>query len=88
MDSKDVKQCRTSVACAIGSSVTTSLSDFSFQNLVFWNLFEFSAAEITLKLISPTFWIQILPKKFHYILPIKIFPTTPKAHSNSSKIFS
>jgi hypothetical protein len=29
------------------SSVTTSSTDFSFQNLVFWNLFEFSVAEIT-----------------------------------------
>jgi hypothetical protein len=35
------------VACAIGSSVSTSSTDFSFQNLVFWNLFEFWAAEIT-----------------------------------------
>jgi hypothetical protein len=31
----------------IGPSVTTSSTDFPFQNLVFWNLFEFSAAEIT-----------------------------------------
>ncbi len=31
---------------------------------------------------------KILPNKFHEILLIKIFPTTPKAHSNSSKIFS
>ncbi len=37
----------TSVACAVGSSVTMSSTDFSFQNLVFWNLFEFSAAEMT-----------------------------------------
>jgi hypothetical protein len=29
------------------SSVTMFSTDFSFQNLVFWNLFEFSAAEIT-----------------------------------------
>ncbi len=36
-----------SVACAIGPSVTTSSTEFSFQNLVFWNLFEFSATEIT-----------------------------------------
>ncbi len=36
----------TSVACAIGPSVTTSSTDLSFQNLVFLNLFEFSAAEI------------------------------------------
>ncbi len=49
------------------SSVTTFSTDFSFQNLVFWNLFEFSVAEILL---------------------IKIFPKTPKAHSNSSKILS
>jgi hypothetical protein len=33
-------------------------------------------------------WIQILPNKFHYILLINIFPTTPKAHSNSCQIFS
>ncbi len=35
------------------SNVTTSLTDFPFQNLVFWNLFEFSAARITLKSIFP-----------------------------------
>jgi hypothetical protein len=29
------------------SSVTAFSTDFSFQNLVFWNLFEFSVAEIT-----------------------------------------
>ncbi len=29
------------------SSVTTFSTDFSFENLVFWNLFEFSAAEST-----------------------------------------
>jgi len=65
------------VACAVGPSVTTSSTDFSFQNLVFGNLFEISATEITLKSISPPFWIQILPNKFHQILLIKIFPTTP-----------
>ncbi len=43
----------TSVACAVGPSVTMFSIDFSFQNLVFWNLFEFSAAEITSKSISP-----------------------------------
>jgi hypothetical protein len=31
------------------SSLTKSI-DFSFQNLVFWNLFEFSATKITLKI--------------------------------------
>ncbi len=45
----------TSVACAVCPSVTTSPTDFSFQNLVFWNLFEFSTAEITFKSLSPTF---------------------------------
>jgi hypothetical protein len=44
-----------SLACAVGSSVTTSSTDFSVQNLGFWNLFEFSAAEITLKSKSPAF---------------------------------
>jgi hypothetical protein len=29
------------------SSVTTYLTDVSFQNLVVWNLFEFSAIKIT-----------------------------------------
>jgi hypothetical protein len=29
------------------AQVTTSSTDFSFHHLVFWNLFEFSAAEIT-----------------------------------------
>ncbi len=43
------------VACAVGPSVTTFSTDFSFQNVVFWNLFEFSAAEITSKSIFPTF---------------------------------
>jgi hypothetical protein len=43
----DVRIAYTPVACAVGLSVITSLTDFSFQNLVFWNLFEFSAAQIT-----------------------------------------
>jgi len=34
------------VASAIGPNVTLSSTDFSFQNLVFGNLFEFSAAKI------------------------------------------
>jgi hypothetical protein len=36
------------------SNVITLSTDFAFQNLVFWNLFEISAAEIALKSISPT----------------------------------
>jgi hypothetical protein len=35
------------MAYAVGPSVTTSSTDFSFQKLVFWNLLEISAAEIT-----------------------------------------
>ncbi len=31
----------------ITQSVTMSSTDFPFQHLIFWNLFEFSAAEIT-----------------------------------------
>jgi hypothetical protein len=37
----------TTVAYIVDPSVTTSSIDFSFQNLVFGNLFEFSAVEIT-----------------------------------------
>jgi hypothetical protein len=36
-----------SVACVVGPSVTMSSTDVSFQNFVFWDLFEFSVAEIT-----------------------------------------
>ncbi len=71
------------------SSVTTFSTDFSFQNLVFWEFIWIVSGRNHLKNpISPTFWIQILPNKFHSILPMKIFPTTPKAHSNFSQIFS
>jgi hypothetical protein len=44
-----------SVACAVGPSGTTFSTDFSFQYLISKNLFEFSAAEITSKSISPMF---------------------------------
>jgi hypothetical protein len=49
------KTIQTSVASALGPSVTTSSTEFSFQNLVFWIYFEFSVAEITKNLLSPTF---------------------------------
>jgi hypothetical protein len=42
-----VDQVTTSVVFVIGPNVTMSTTDFSFQNLVFWNLFEFSVAKIT-----------------------------------------
>ncbi len=35
-----------SVACTVGPSATMSSIDFSFQDQVFWNLFEFSMVEI------------------------------------------
>jgi hypothetical protein len=38
---------------------------FPSKTWFFWNLFEFSETEITFKSISLTFWIQILPNKFH-----------------------
>jgi hypothetical protein len=47
LDVKDLFVVDTCVGCAVGPSVTMSSTDFSFQNLIFWNLFEFSAAEIT-----------------------------------------
>jgi fluoride ion exporter CrcB/FEX len=34
--------------CGLCPSVTTFSTDFSFQKLVLWNLFEFLAAEITI----------------------------------------
>ncbi len=49
----------------LSAQVNSSSTDFSFQNLVFWNLFEFLMAEISFKSISPTFQMQILPNKFH-----------------------
>ncbi len=58
----------TGVACAVGPSVTTSSTDFSFQNLVLWDLFEFSAGKNHLKInishiLNPnlTKWIPFNP---------------------------
>jgi hypothetical protein len=74
------------VACAVGPSVTMSSSDFSFQNLVFWIYLNFQQQQKSLK-------NQYLPhseSKSYQInsIQIKIFPTTPKAHSKSTEIFS
>ncbi len=49
----------TIVACAVGPSVITSSTDFSFQNLGFWNLFEFSVKKIIQ--YSRTFALQVQP---------------------------
>jgi hypothetical protein len=44
------------VACAVGPSVNLSSTEFSLAKPgFFFYLFEFSAAEITFKSISPTF---------------------------------
>jgi len=58
----------TGVACVVGPSVTTSSTDFSFQNLVFWDFFEFSAGKSHLKInishiLNPnlTKWIPLNP---------------------------
>jgi hypothetical protein len=51
--------------CSLAQALPRPQLIFSFQNLVFWNLFEFSVAETTFKSIPPTFWIQFLPRKFH-----------------------
>jgi hypothetical protein len=37
----------TSLGCAIHPSVNLSSTNFSFQNLIFWNLFEFSMEKFT-----------------------------------------
>ncbi len=47
IDNANVPFSVASVASAVVPIVMPSSTDFSFQNLVFWNLFEFSAAEIT-----------------------------------------
>jgi hypothetical protein len=74
----------------IKTSVTTSSTDFSFQDLVFLEFYLNVQSQKSLK-------NQYLPhsgSKSYQINSIKscsssnIFPTTPKAHSNSSEIFS
>jgi len=63
---------------------------FSFQNLVFWNfIWIFKWQKSLKKSISPNILNPNLTK-INSIKSwlIKIFPTTSKAHSNSSEIFS
>jgi hypothetical protein len=78
----------TSVACAFGpTSVTTFSTDFSFQKTWFFGIYLNFQRQKSLK-------NQYLPHsesksyQIKSIVLIKIFPTTPKAHSNSSEIFS
>jgi hypothetical protein len=62
---------------------------FPSKTLSFGNFGEFSAAKNHFKnQYLQHSSIQLLQNKFHQILLIKIFPRTPKAHSNSSQIFS
>ncbi len=69
-----------------GPRVTTSSTDFSFQNLVFWNFWIFSGKNHFKKIC------HILNPNLTKLIPlnplIKIFSTTSKAHSNSSESFS
>jgi hypothetical protein len=51
----------------------------------FWEFFWIFSGRNHFKINIPHILNPILPNKFHLILHIKIFPTTPKAHSNSSK---
>ncbi len=78
----------TSGACAVGPSVTIFSTAFSFQNLAFFGIYlNFQWQKSVLKnQLSPTFWIQILPNKIP--CSSRYFPTTPKAPSNPSKIFT
>jgi hypothetical protein len=74
----------TSEACAIGPSVIMSSSDFSFQNLVFWNLFEFFSGRnhfknsIKIFNFSRTFALQVQTSwnEAHAPLIIESFPKT------------
>jgi hypothetical protein len=77
-----------------------SSTDFSFQNMVFWNLFELSEADITKKSISPTSYqikiiqysrtlppqVQTSWNRAHAHLLIKNFPKTPRTQSEASRV--
>jgi hypothetical protein len=47
LEKHEVNLMQASVASSVGPRVTTFSTDFSFQNLVFWNLFEVSVTEVT-----------------------------------------
>jgi hypothetical protein len=55
----------TIVACAVAQVIPRFQLIFLSKTWFFKFLFEFSAAEITFKAISPTFWIQILSNKLN-----------------------
>jgi hypothetical protein len=74
------------VACAIGPSVTQVI--FPSKAWFFGIYLKFQRQKSLLNQYFPHSGTHILPNKFQYILLIKIFPATPKAHSNSSEIFS
>jgi hypothetical protein len=73
----------TSVACAVGPSVTTSPTDFSFQNLVFIGIYLNFQQQKSLK----NQYLPHLESKSYQIKSIKSCSTL-KVHSNSSNIFS
>jgi len=74
----------TSVARADGPSVTMSSNDFPSKPWFVGIYVKFQWWKSFKNQYLPTDGIQILAIKFHEILLIKIFPTTPKAHFNSS----
>jgi len=60
------------------SNVTTFSTDFSFQNLIFWNLFEFSATKKHFKIdvshiLNPnlTKLIPLNQHQRHILIPLK-----------------
>jgi len=63
-----------------------SSTDFSFQNLLFGFYLNFQLQKSRKNQYLPH--SESKSYQINSILLIKIFPTTPKAHSNSSEIFS
>jgi hypothetical protein len=78
----------TSVACAVGPSVTTFSTDFPSKTWFFGIYLNFQRQKSLLnQYLSHSESKSYQINSFKSLL-IKIFPTTPKAHSNSFEIFS
>jgi hypothetical protein len=67
------------VACAVGPSVTQVI--FHSKAWFFGIYLKFQRQKSLKNQSLPHSEPQILPNKVHYILLIKIFPATPKTHS-------
>jgi hypothetical protein len=75
-----------SMACVLGRSVTMSSTDFSFQNLEFWNLFELSVKKsfnIHELLHHNPIWQMSWNRAFHAPLLVESFPKTPITQSEA-----